>query len=61
MLSSPLPAPPRRELQSQDNDQRVCSQGDPVPVGAAFVLIHCATGKRLAGVMLTMPSAFGME
>jgi hypothetical protein len=48
-------------IQPQDVDQRIVAQGTPVVAGAPFVITHCFTNKRLAGVHITMPSDFGTE
>ena len=42
-------------------DDRIITQGTPVPVGAPLVLSHCFTNKRLAGVNVTLPNDFGWE
>jgi len=48
-------------LQPVDVDARVPAQGTPVAAGMAFIAVHCATNRRLAGVEYLLPSDFGME
>jgi len=49
------------EIQTVSVDERVISQGTPVVAGAPFLLSHCFTNKRLAGVSVPMPTDFGTE
>mmetsp|Transcript_31032 Transcript_31032/g.70102 ORF Transcript_31032/g.70102 Transcript_31032/m.70102 type:complete len:296 (-) Transcript_31032:1602-2489(-) len=49
------------ELQPEDVDARVSAQGQPVAAGMPFIVVHCFTNRRLAGVMMGMPSDFGLE
>ena len=44
-----------------DVDARVAAQGTPVAAAEPFVIVHCATNRRLAGVQLSLPTEFGME
>ena len=51
----------RRALQPADVDARIPAQGTPIAAGMPFVVVHCATGRRLASIETHMPSDFGME
>ena len=44
-----------------DVDERIIANGTPVIAGAPFVLVHCFTNKRLAGVNVSIPTDFGTE
>ena len=45
------------EIQTVDMDERIISQGKPVPAGAPIILTHCFTNHKLAGLQLMMPSS----
>jgi len=42
-------------------DERIIANGTPVVAGAPFVLVHCFTNKRLAGVNVPVATDFGSE
>ena len=42
-------------------DDRIIAQGAPVAAGAPFVLVHCNSSKRLAGVHISLQTDFGLE
>jgi len=49
------------EIQPVDVDARVAVQGQPIRAGEPFVVVHCHTNRRLAGLQIVMPNDFGME
>ena len=49
------------EIYPKDMDARIIASGTPVVAGESFVLSHCFTGKRLAGVNVNISTDFGAE
>jgi len=48
-------------LQPVDMDERLPAQGRPVAATEPFVLVHCGTNRKLAGVQVMLPTDFGTE